>query len=50
MKKVSEENIHKEESSVGSASDEDFGDMQAEDLNCSVTTLECSPVRCCKNK
>jgi hypothetical protein len=45
VNKISEENIHEEESPARNASDEDFGEMQAEDLNCCVTMLGCSPVK-----
>jgi hypothetical protein len=44
VNKISKENIHEEESHVRNSSDEDFGEMQIEDLNCSITMLGCSPV------
>jgi hypothetical protein len=45
VSKVSEGNISDEESPVRSASGEDFGEMQVEDLNCSITVLGCSPFK-----
>lgn len=47
MNKISGESMH-----VRNASDEDFGEMQVADLNYSVTTLRCTPVKlmCCKKK
>jgi hypothetical protein len=45
MNKVSEENMHEEESPVRNASDEDFGEMQVEDINCCIIVLGCSPLK-----
>jgi hypothetical protein len=41
VKEISEENIHEEEIPMRKASDEDFGRIQAEGLNCSITMLRC---------
>jgi hypothetical protein len=45
VNKISEENIHEEESPVRNASDEELGEMQVEDLNFSVAMLGCRPVK-----
>jgi hypothetical protein len=45
LSRISKGNISDEESPVSSASGEDFGEMQVEDLNCSLTVLGCSPVK-----
>jgi hypothetical protein len=47
VKKISEGNINEEESLCRNASDEDFREMQVENLNCSINMLWCSPVKLC---
>jgi hypothetical protein len=37
--------VSHEESPVRSASGEEFGELQVEDLNCSIAVLGCSPVK-----
>jgi hypothetical protein len=49
---VKEKKISKESMQGRNASNEDFGEMQVEDLNCSVTMLRTTPVKLqyCKKK
>jgi hypothetical protein len=45
VNKISEENTRDEESPVRNSSNENFGETQVEDLNCSNTMLVCSAVK-----